>query len=110
MARIRDPIRSSIKRPYNSVVNVYKFPGIYHAYAAIPAVLGETVTGIHMGLLAVGLLSIVIPHLLARPLPGAAGAAPAGQPSSSCPQTLPYLAFLRMQLTSIDSGRLMALI
>gem|GEM_PF-6555641 len=82
MALIRDPIRSSMKRPYDypypPVVNVYKFPGVYQDYSAISAVLGETVTGIDMGLLLVGLLSTVFRHLLAPPLPGAAGAAPAG--------------------------------
>ncbi len=82
MALIPDAIRSSIKRPYDypypPVVNVYKFPGIYQDYSAIPAVLGETVTGIHVGLLLAGLLSTVFRHLLAPTLPGAAGVAPAG--------------------------------
>ena len=84
--------------PYLEAANM-KFPGIYYAYSAILAVFGQTVTGIHVGLLAVNLFSTVILYLLARPLLGAAGAAWPGQPSSSCRQTFPYLAFLRTQLT-----------
>jgi hypothetical protein len=63
--------------PYLEAANM-KFPGIYYAYSAILAVFGQTVTGIHMGLLAVNLFSTVILYLLARPLLGAAGAALAG--------------------------------
>ena len=55
-----------------------KFPGIYYAYSAILALFGQTVTGVHMGLLVVNLLSTVILYLLARPLLGSAGAALAG--------------------------------
>ena len=84
--------------PYLKAANM-KFPGIYYAYSAILAVFGQTVTGVHMGLMVVNLFSTVILYLLARRLLGAAGAAWPGQPSSSCPQTLPCLAFLRMQPT-----------
>ncbi len=63
--------------PYLEAANM-KFPGIYYAYAAILAVFGQTVTGVHMGLLAVNLFSTVILYLLARSLLGAAGAALAG--------------------------------
>jgi hypothetical protein len=63
--------------PYLEAANM-KLPGIYYAYAAILAVLGQTATGVHMGLLAVNLFSTVILYLLARPLLGAAGAALAG--------------------------------
>jgi len=63
--------------PYLEAANM-KFPGIYYAYSAILAVFGQTVTGIHIGLLVVNLLSTVILYLLARPLLGAAGAALTG--------------------------------
>ena len=63
--------------PYIEAANM-KFPGTYYAYAAILAVFGQTATGVHMGLLAVNLLSTVILYLLARPLLGTAGAALAG--------------------------------
>ncbi len=63
--------------PYLEAASM-KFPGIYYAYSAILAVFGQTVTGVHMGLLAVNLLSTVILYLIARPLLGAAGAALAG--------------------------------
>ena len=63
--------------PYLEAANM-KFPGIYYAYSAILAVFGQTVTGVHMGLLAVNLFSTVILYLIARPLLGAAGAALAG--------------------------------
>ncbi len=63
--------------PYLEAANM-KFPGIYYAYSVILAVFGQTVTGVHLGLLAVNLFSTVILYLLARPLLGAAGAAMAG--------------------------------
>src|SRR5208337_2718843 len=63
--------------PYLEAANM-KFPGIYYAYSAILALFGQTVTGVHMGLLVVNLLSTIILYLLARPLLGSAGAALAG--------------------------------
>jgi len=63
--------------PYLEAASM-KFPGTYYAYSAILAVFGQTVTGVHMGLMAVNLFSTVILYLIARPLLGAAGAALAG--------------------------------
>ena len=63
--------------PYLEAANM-KLPGIYYAYSAILAVFGQTVTGVHMGLMVVNLLSTVILFLIARRLLGAAGAALAG--------------------------------
>ena len=60
--------------PYSEAANM-KLPGIYYAYSAILALFGQTATGIHMGLMAVNLLSSVLLYLLARPMLGAAGAA-----------------------------------
>ena len=45
-----------------------KLPGIYLAYAAIMALFGETAAGIHLGLLAVNLATIILIFLLARDL------------------------------------------
>ncbi len=63
--------------PYSVAANM-KFPGIYYAYSVVLAVFGQTITGIHLGLMVVNLLSTVILYLIARPLLGAAGAALAG--------------------------------
>jgi hypothetical protein len=59
--------------PYRLVYNM-KMPGIYAAYAAIMAVFGQTITGIHLGLLLVNLAAIVLLYLLARRLLGSHGA------------------------------------
>jgi hypothetical protein len=63
--------------PYSEAASM-KLPGIYYAYSAILAVFGQTATGIHLGLMAVNLVSTAILYLLAIPLLGAAGAAMAG--------------------------------
>ncbi len=63
--------------PYLEAGNM-KLPGIYYAYSAILAVFGQTVTGVHMGLMVVNLLSTIILFLIARRLLGGAGAALAG--------------------------------
>ena len=63
--------------PYSEAANM-KLPGIYYAYSAILAVFGQTATGIHMGLMAVSLVSSVLLYLIAMPLLGASGAALAG--------------------------------
>jgi 4-amino-4-deoxy-L-arabinose transferase-like glycosyltransferase len=63
--------------PYSEAANM-KFPGIYYAYSVILALFGQTAAGIHMGLLAVNLLSTLFLYLLARRLLGEAGAATAG--------------------------------
>lgn len=63
--------------PYREAGNM-KLPGTYYAYAAIMAVFGQTIQGIHLGLLITNLLSTIILFLIARPLLGSAGAALAG--------------------------------
>ena len=63
--------------PYQEAANM-KLPGTYYAYAAFMAVFGQTIEGIHLGLMVVNLLSTVLLFLIARPLLGNAGAALAG--------------------------------
>lgn len=63
--------------PYLEAANM-KLPGIYYAYSAILAVFGQTPTSIHLGLMAVHLVSTALLFLIATPLFGAAGAALAG--------------------------------
>jgi len=63
--------------PYSEASNM-KLPGIYYAYSAILTVFGQTVSGIHLGLMVVNLISTVFLYLLARTLLGPAGAAMAG--------------------------------
>ena len=63
--------------PYLEAANM-KLPGTYYAYSAILAIFGQTVTGIHIGLIIVNLLSTVFLFLIARRLIGSAGAALAG--------------------------------
>ena len=63
--------------PYNMAANM-KLPGIYYAYSAIMALLGQTPAGIHIGLMVVNLLSTLVLYLLARRPLGAAGAAITG--------------------------------
>src|SRR5208337_3600694 len=53
--------------PYKLVYSM-KFPGIYAAYAAIMAVFGQTVIGIHLGLMLVNAATIVLIYLLGRRL------------------------------------------
>ena len=53
--------------PYKIAFNM-KFPGTYAAYAAIMAVFGQSVTGIHMGFLLVNALTIVLIFLLGKSL------------------------------------------
>ena len=55
--------------PYQLAYNM-KLPGIYAAYAAIMAVLGETPTGIHLGLLLLNAATIVVMYFLAARLFG----------------------------------------
>jgi len=64
--------------PFVKTCNM-KMPGIYAAYAAIMAVLGQTIRGIHVGLLLVNAASIVLVFLVGRRLVGAmAGVCAAG--------------------------------
>ncbi|MGA2748146.1 MAG: glycosyltransferase family 39 protein [Verrucomicrobiota bacterium] len=53
--------------PFRWIYNV-KMPGIYAAYAAIMAVFGQTITGIHLGLMLVNLAAIALIFSLARRL------------------------------------------
>ena len=53
--------------PYKLVYSM-KYPGIYAAYAAIMAVFGQTITGIHLGLMLVNIASIVMVYLLGKRL------------------------------------------
>jgi len=51
--------------PYTLAYNM-KFPGAYAAYAAIMSVFGQTITGIHLGLLLVNAATIILIFFLGR--------------------------------------------
>jgi hypothetical protein len=51
--------------PYTLAYNM-KFPGTYYMYAIIMGILGETVIGVHTGLIFVALLSMLFVFLIAR--------------------------------------------
>jgi hypothetical protein len=53
--------------PYKLAYNM-KFPGTYAAYAGIMSVFGQTITGIHLGLLLVNAATIVLIFFLGRRL------------------------------------------
>ena len=53
--------------PYTLAYNM-KFPGVYAAYAAIMSIFGQTITGIHLGLLLVNAATILLIFLLGRQL------------------------------------------
>jgi hypothetical protein len=53
--------------PYTLAYNM-KFPGTYAAYAAIMTIFGQTITGIHLGLLLVNAATIILIFLLGRQL------------------------------------------
>lgn len=53
--------------PYMVAYNM-KLPGIYAAYAIVMAILGQTVAGVHLGLMLVNSTAIVLLFLLARRL------------------------------------------
>jgi hypothetical protein len=59
--------------PYVLAYNM-KWPGVYAAYAAIMAVFGESIAGIHVGLILVTLATAILTFLLARRICGEAGA------------------------------------
>ena len=65
--------------PYKLVYSM-KFPGIYAAYAAIMAVFGQTIAGIHVGFILINAATIVLVYLLGKRLfsPAAGVAASAG--------------------------------
>jgi hypothetical protein len=53
--------------PYKLAYNM-KFPGTYAAYAVIMSIFGQTVAGIHLGLLLVNVATIVLVFFLGRQL------------------------------------------
>src|SRR5947199_6714368 len=53
--------------PYKLAYNM-KFPGTYAAYAMIMSIFGQTVTGIHMGLLLINAATIALVFFLGRRL------------------------------------------
>jgi 4-amino-4-deoxy-L-arabinose transferase-like glycosyltransferase len=55
--------------PYSAAYNM-KFPGTYAAYALIMAAFGQTIGGIHLGLLLVNIATILLLFLLGRRLLG----------------------------------------
>jgi hypothetical protein len=55
--------------PYRLVYNM-KFPGTYAAYALLMSIFGQTITGVHLGLLLVNIATIVMIFFLGRRLLG----------------------------------------
>ncbi len=53
--------------PYAQAYSM-KLPGIYAAYAIVLAIFGQTPTGIHLGLMAVNMITVVLIFLIARRL------------------------------------------
>jgi 4-amino-4-deoxy-L-arabinose transferase-like glycosyltransferase len=53
--------------PYKLAYNM-KFPGTYAAYALIMSIFGQTITGIHLGLLLVNATTVALVFLLGRKL------------------------------------------
>src|SRR5437868_13881494 len=53
--------------PYKLAYNM-KFPGTYDAYAGIMSIFGQTISGIHLGLLLVNAATIVLIFFLGRRL------------------------------------------
>jgi 4-amino-4-deoxy-L-arabinose transferase-like glycosyltransferase len=53
--------------PYDIAYNM-KFPGVYYLYAFFMAIFGQTILGIHFGLLIVNLISITILYLIVKKL------------------------------------------
>src|SRR5665213_2678019 len=58
--------------PYELAYNM-KLPGTYYAYAAGMAVFGQTITGVHLTLLAANSMTIILMFLLGRKLFGDIG-------------------------------------
>ena len=58
--------------PYKLAYNM-KFPGTYYAYSVILAIFGQTPRGVHLGLLAINVATIVIVLFLGRRLVGSFG-------------------------------------
>src|SRR4030095_7328441 len=53
--------------PYKLAYNM-KFPGTYAAYAVIMSIFGQTITGIHLGLLLANIATIALIFLVGRRL------------------------------------------
>ena len=53
--------------PYEKAYNM-KMPGIYAAYAGIMGLFGQTVSGIHLGLLVVNIFTIILVFLIGKEL------------------------------------------
>src|SRR6476620_4118157 len=53
--------------PYKLAYNM-KFPGTYAAYAAIMAIFGQTIAGIHLGLLLINAATIILIFFLGQRL------------------------------------------
>src|SRR6266536_4713193 len=53
--------------PYKLAYNM-KFPGTYAAYAVVMSIFGQTISGIHLGLLLVNAAAVVLVFFLARRL------------------------------------------
>ncbi len=53
--------------PYRLAYNM-KLPGIYAAYALVMAIFGQTIAGVHIGLMVVNAIAIILLFLLARRL------------------------------------------
>jgi len=53
--------------PYKIAYNM-KFPGIYAIYALMMAIFGQTIVGVHLGLLVANSISIVLVFILGRRL------------------------------------------
>lgn len=59
--------------PYSVFYDI-KMPGVYYIYAAIMSLFGQTPSGIHLGLLACNLASILLVFNICRPLYGSPAA------------------------------------
>src|SRR5262245_54572490 len=55
--------------PYKLAYNM-KFPGTYAAYAAVISIFGETIVGVHIGLLLINAASIIVIFFIGRRLFG----------------------------------------
>ncbi|HUE15700.1 MAG TPA: glycosyltransferase family 39 protein, partial [Planctomycetaceae bacterium] len=62
--------------PYERLYNM-KWPGTYYCYALFEALFGQSIEGIHLGVLAINLIAIVLVFLICRRLLDAVAAAAA---------------------------------
>jgi hypothetical protein len=78
--------------PYEHIYNM-KWPGTYYAYALIEALLGDTIGGIRLGILAISAAEAALVYLIARKLldpPAAAAAGVTYAALSVAPGTLAF--------------------